>query len=119
MQHEVRVDQRGVLVNLIPQYTDVPQVRDEQAALTDVELAQHRRGIDVEPESEPEPITVGDATPARAVRVATDGGVVVFVVCVSTIPSNVMRISTAHAGEDAQSTTAVLVIPGGTRPTLH
>lgn len=30
-----------------------------------------------------------------------------------------MRISTAHAGEDAQSTTAVLVIPGGTRPTLH
>lgn len=80
MQHEVRVDQRGVLVNLIPQYTDVPQVRDEQAALTDVELSQHRRGIDVEPEPEPEPITVGDATPARAVRVATDGGIVVFVV---------------------------------------
>lgn len=54
---------------------DVPAaIRDEHAALTDVELARRRRGIDVEPEpvEEHEPITVSDAKPAR--RVATDGG---------------------------------------------
>jgi hypothetical protein len=56
-------------------FEDVPPVREETAALTDIELARRRRGIDVEPE--PEPITVSDARPARAVRVATDGGAVV------------------------------------------
>jgi hypothetical protein len=56
-------------------FEDVPQVREEHAALTDVELARRQRGIDIKPEPEPEPITVSDAKPARAV--ATDGGVVV------------------------------------------
>jgi hypothetical protein len=56
-------------------FGDVPPVRSEHAASMDVQLARRRRGIDDEPEPKPEPITVGDAKPARAV--ATDGGVVV------------------------------------------
>lgn len=62
---------------LVP-FEDVPPVRSEHSAPTDVELARKRRGldagVDVEPEPEPKPITVGDAKSARAV--ATDGGVV-------------------------------------------
>jgi hypothetical protein len=56
-------------------FEDLPRVREEHAALTDVELARRRHGTNVEPEPEPEPITVSDAKPARAI--ATDGGVVV------------------------------------------
>lgn len=56
-------------------FEDVPRIRSEYSALTDVELARRRRGIDAEPEPEPGLITVSDAKPTRAV--ATDGGVVV------------------------------------------
>jgi hypothetical protein len=52
-------------------FENVSQVREEYAAAMDVELARRRRGID----AEPEPITISDAKPARAV--ATKGGVVV------------------------------------------
>jgi hypothetical protein len=64
----------------LPPFDEVPAIRSEHAAPTDVELARRRRGIDVEPE-EPEPevepvtVSVEDAKPERAV--ATDGGRVV------------------------------------------
>jgi hypothetical protein len=67
----------------LPPFEDIPAIRSEHAAPMDVELARRRRGIDVhvveepEPEPEVEPITVEDAKPERAVRVATDGGQVV------------------------------------------
>lgn len=56
---------------------DVPAaIRDEHAALTDVELARRRRGIDVEPEpfEEHEPITVDADASKPGRKVATDGG---------------------------------------------
>jgi hypothetical protein len=62
---------------LVP-FADVPTgVRSAHGAPMDVELARRRLGIDTEPESKSDPITVDDAKPARAVRIATDGGVVV------------------------------------------
>jgi hypothetical protein len=78
VQHNLEVGERckhsrrvRLELGLAP-FEDVPQVREEHAALTDVELARRQRGIDIKPEPEPEPITVSDAKPARAV--ATDGG---------------------------------------------
>ena len=55
-------------------FEDVPAaIRDEHAALTDVELARKRRGIDVDPE----PITVGADASKPGRKVATDGGRVI------------------------------------------
>ena len=77
----------------LPPFEEVPEgIRSEYAAPTDVELARRRRGIDVEPEPEPEPdapepITVGEAKPAR--RVATDGGRAKCVECGSFLPDEI------------------------------
>jgi hypothetical protein len=60
----------------LPPFDEVPPIRSEHAAPMDVELARRRRGIDVVEEpvtaTTPEPITVAEAKPERAV--ATDGG---------------------------------------------